>query len=213
MAQVWEERYTNSKGKKESSKVFEMFQLFLEQPKPRSLKQLVADLCFDGNCSEEIQKTTEFQRKYNSIQRNSSQYKWTDRANAHDTYWRKYYSKLKAELIAEKEFTQLATLFERMEDVHKNHREFCDEQTEMVVVGDTLKERPIRKTAKIHSDNEYVNSTKAFWETIYLIKNGGTLKTSNKNTDSVKLSADVKTKLDNRTIFDIVDKQLGLDDE
>ena len=45
------------------------------------------------------------------------------------------------------------------------------------------------------------------------IQNGGTLKTVNKNTEKVKLDADVKTKLDKETIFDIVDKELLEDNE
>ena len=214
MAEIWEQRYTNEKGKRESAKVFDMFQIFLEQKqRPRSLKKLTLDLYFNGDDSEEIQNSTEFHKKYNSIQRNSSNYDWFDRVNAHDTYWRKYRNKIKNDFIAEKEVDELITIFERMEAVHKNHKEFCEEDTEMVVVGDSLQERPIRKTAKIHSDNEYINSNKALWETIYLIKNGGTLKTSNKNNDSVKVSADVKAKLDNKTIFDIVNKELGLDED
>ena len=210
MAEIWEERYTNPKGKKESSKVFEMFQLFLEQKqRPRSLKQLVADLCFNGDCSKEIQETTEFQRKYNSIQRNSSLYDWTDRANAYDTYWRKYNNKLKSEIIADLEVSAIQKIIEGIGRIEQNHQEFCEEETEMVVVGDSLQERPIRKTAKIHSDNEYANSLKTTFETIYLIKNGGTLKTDNKNRDTVKVSADVKSRVDNKTIFDIVDKELS----
>ena len=46
-----------------------------------------------------------------------------------------------------------------------------------------------------------------------MIANGGATKTINKNKDNVKLEADVKTKLDNKTIFDIVDKELLEDNE
>ena len=213
MAEIWEERYTNEKGRTESARVFGMFQKFLTQKqKPRSLKQLVADLCFDGDCSQEIQETTEFKRKYNSIQRNSSHYKWNDRASAYDVYLRKCYAKQKMNMIANIEVDAIKTIIEAMERMDKNHQEFCEEETEKVVVGDTLQERPIRKSAKIHSDNEYANSLKTSLETLYLIKNGGTLKTDNKNRDTVELSADVKKKLDAKTIFDIVDTELGLDD-
>lgn len=214
MAEIWEERYTNEKGRKESARVFSMFQTFLMQnQRPRSLKQLVADLCFDGDCSEEIQKTTEFKRKYNSIQRNSSHYNWNDRATAYDTYLRKSYAKQKMNLIAKMEMEGLATMIERMADVNRNHEEFCEEETELVVVGDSLQERPVRKTTKIKADNDYANSVKTFWETVYLIANGGATKTINKNRDNVKVEADVKTKLDNKTIFDIVDKELLEDNE
>jgi len=210
MAEIWETRYTNEKGKKESAKVFEMFQLFLQQNKPRSLKQFTTDLYFNGQKSEELYTSKEFQRKYKSIQKNSANYKWFDRANAYDNYWRKYNNKLKSEIIADLELSAIQKIINGMERIDKNHQDFCDEETEMVVVGDSLLERKVRKTAKIHSDNEYANSMKTSLETIYLIKNGGTLKTSNKNTDTVKLSADVKQKLDAKTIFDIVDEELDL---
>lgn len=214
MAEIWEERYTNEKGQKESARVFSMFQTFLMQKqKPRSLKQLVADLCFDGELSETVQKTTEFKRKYNSIQRNSSRYNWNDRATAYDTYLRKSYAKQKMNLIAQMEMEGLATMMERMADVNRNHEEFCEEETELVVVGDSLQERPVRKTAKIKADNDYANSVKTFWETVYLIANGGATKTINKNRDSVKVEADVKAKVDNDTIYDIVDKQLATDED
>lgn len=214
MAEIWEQRYTNEKGQKESARVFSMFQTFLiQKQKPRSLKQLVADLCFEGDLSQEIQKTTEFKRKYNSIQRNSSRYNWNERATAYDSHLRKVYAKQKMNLIAQMEMEGLATMMERIADVNRNHEDFCAEETEMVVVGDSLQERPVRKTAKIRADNDYANSMKTFWETVYLIANGGATKTINKNNDSVKLEADVKAKLDNDTIFDIVDKQLSADAE
>ncbi len=214
MAEIWEERYTNEKGKKESAKVFSMFQTYLTQKqRPRSLKQLVADLYFNGDLSEQVQESIEFKRKYNSIQKNSSRYNWNDRATAYDSHLRKVYAKQKMNLIAQMEMEGLSTMIERMADVNRNHEEFCDEATEMVVVGDSLQERPVRKTAKIRADNDYANSMKTLWETIYLIQNGGTLKTVNKNKDSVKVEADVKTKLDKETIFDIVDKELLQDNE
>lgn len=209
MAEIWEERYTNEKGQKESTKVFDMFKLFLQQQtRPRSLKKLTIDLCFNGDFSEEILQSKEFKRKYNNIQKNSFNYKWFDRANAHDRYWMNYNNKVKAEMIAKMEVSEIQRIILAMDRIHKNHEEFCDEENELVVVGDALKERPIRKTAKIHSDNEYANSLKTAMETIYLIKNGGATKTINKNKESVKLEADVKQKVDNKTIFDIVDKEL-----
>ena len=214
MAEIWEERYTNEKGKKESAKVFSMFQQYLDQKqRPRSLKQLTADICFNGDLSEQVQASAEFKRKYNSMQRNSSRYDWNDRATAYDSYLRKIYAKQKMNLIAKMEMEGLATMIERMAEVNRNHEEFCEEETELVVVGDSLQERPVRKTAKIKADNDYANSVKTFWETVYLIANGGATKTINKNRDNVKVEADVKTKLDNKTIFDIVDKELLEDNE
>lgn len=213
MAEIWEERYTNEKGQKESARVFSMFQKFLDQKqRPRSLKTLTSEIYFQGDNSEKLFESKEFQRKYASIQKNSRNYKWFDRANSHDAYWRKFYQKQKLNIIATMEMEGLVTMMERMKDVNRNHEEFCAEENEFVVVGDTLQERPIRKTAKIRADNDYANSVKTFWETIYLIQNGGTLKTVNKNKDSVKVEADVKAQLDNDTIFDIVDKQLANDD-
>ena len=116
-------------------------------------------------------------------------------------------------MIADLEVSAIQSILEGMQRIEKNHQQFCEEETELVVVGDSLKERPIRKTAKIHSDNEYANSLKTTFETIYLIKNGGTLKTDNKNRDTVKVEADVKKRLDAKTIFDIVDKELLQDNE
>ena len=213
MAEIWEERYTNEKGQKESAKVFSMFQKYLDQKQPRSLKRLTAELCFNGDMSDQVTESAEFKKKYNTILKHSSRYEWTDRATLHDTYWRRYYAKAKMNLISKMEMEGLATMMERMADVNRNHEEFCSEETELVVVGDSLQERPVRMTAKIKADNDYANSVKTFWETVYLIANGGATKTINKNNDKVKLEADVKTKLSKETIFDIVDKELLQDNE
>ena len=58
-----------------------------------------------------------------------------------------------------------------------------------------------------------VNSYDTSVKSVGYIGNCGVHKTENKNNDSVKVSADVKAKLDNKTIFDIVNKELGLDED
>ena len=52
--QVWEERYTNNKGKKESKRTFDIFQIYDNLPLPRDIKELTRIIYFPNQKLQDI---------------------------------------------------------------------------------------------------------------------------------------------------------------
>lgn len=86
----------------------------------------------------------------------------------------------KAELIGNKELSELDLMFQTMTGMHSNYADL-QKGKEKIVVDGKLLEREIRPTDKIHADKEHMDGLKKAWDTIYSIQNGGVQKTESKN--------------------------------
>ena len=80
MSRIWEERCTGRYGKKESNRVFQYFQMYLNQDHPRSIPRLRKTLLEDEkNYNGTIPKLK-------TLWNYCSEFSWVERVNAYDQY-------------------------------------------------------------------------------------------------------------------------------
>lgn len=182
--EIWEERYTNKNGKKESAKVFSMFQKYLEQKeRPRSLKKLTADIYFKGKLSQKVLQSPYFTKKYNSILKNSTRYQWRDRANAHDAYMIKQSDEALIQKVAQFRLQEFENATKRVDGHNKTYKSLKRNTTERIVVKDQLIQREIREKEKVSSEKENQEAYSLALDDVFKIVHGGIVLTQNSNTN------------------------------
>ena len=203
--EIWEERFYNEeRNKTESYKTFSMFQQFLKMEKPRNLKELTKQLY--PNATTDKQLNT----KYNSIKRNAMLYKWYERARQYDVHIIQEVDEALIQKFNDFRLAEFDNATQRVTGHNVTYNNIKKNDTEVVVTKNGLKERPKRDSDITKSEKENQEAYSLALDDVIKLLTGGVIRTENKNTDSVKVSADVKAKLDNKTIFDLVDNELGL---
>ena len=205
--------YTNKKGKTESQLNHKRFLIYRDRPN-RSLSKVTQKIFFPNETlSQELTKTPQYQKKLNVIKRASSDYKWQDRAIAYDNHISEQIRNKNANTLTGFFGDELDDAIQLPKIIKIQLNEIVKQETEEIIVDGQKITRKIRPTDKIAMIQKLVNSYDTSVKSVGYIGNCGVHKTENKNNDSVKVSADVKAKLDNKTIFDIVNKELGLDED
>lgn len=186
--QVWEERYTNAKGKKESTNVFRIFQHYLKMF-PRDYNKLVHEIYFPKEkYTRELQQCSDFKRRLNIIYRYSSDFSWKERCAKRDEHLAKridedIYIHTKEFIISTiKNAEQSIILFD------KNKAEADSVTEEQVVVGDKLETRKRRQNEKADTLLKYESGKSLAIDNYFKMVNQGKIKTenTNKNTHIVK---------------------------
>ena len=186
--QIWDERYTNEKGKKESTNVFHIFQHYLKMF-PREYPRLVQEIYFPNKkLTKELQQSSDFKRKLNLIYRYSSDFKWKERVAQRDEYRAKQldddiYIHTKEFIIGNiKNAEQSIILFD------KNKEEADGVDTEQVVVGDKLETRKRRQNEKADTLLKYETGKGLAIDNYFKMLNQGKIKTENTNKNTHTIS-------------------------
>lgn len=186
--QVWEERYTNSKGKKESNNVFNLFQHYLKMF-PRDYSKLVQEIYYPNEkLTKELQESSDFKKKLNIIYRYSSNFDWKERVAKRDEALAR---KLDEDIyIHSKEFI-ISTIVNAEQSIilfDKNKAEADAVEEEQVVVGDRLETRRRRQNEKADTLLKYENGKSLAIDNYFKMVNQGKIKTenTNKNTHTIK---------------------------
>ena len=104
---LWDERYTDEKFGLETPASFRYFQMYLQQPYPRSIKAL----CEQVNSQQ--QSLNKSQTKLDTFYKYSKNWKWIKRADAYDEYLKQLHFKTKEKEVMQWESEQLALAKER----------------------------------------------------------------------------------------------------
>lgn len=190
--EIWEGRYTNKEGKKESKKGFDLFQLYDEMPRPRSLPIFVIHTYFNDEDTEEIRKSQEYIRKYNSIYRLYRNYDWDDRADAHDVWIRQQNDKAILQEFNEFRLQELPNAMQRVTGHNVTYNNIKKNDTEVVVTKTGLKERPKRDSDITKSERENQEAYSLAIDDVIKLITGGVIRTENKNTGIMGLTADIR---------------------
>lgn len=172
---IWEERYNDEKWGLETPASFRYFQMYLEQPFPRSIKVL----CEQVNSQQKSQNKS--QTKLRTFYDYSRKWKWLERAEAYDKYLIDLHFKTKEMEVMAWESEQLKVARERVklhfDTLNKIH--YADEDL-----------FPLTKKAYAEETNEraYNQALEAVYKLLY----GGVIKTENTNRSDVDLKADVE---------------------
>ena len=81
---IWEERQVSKYGKKETNRMFQYFQMYLQQTPPRSVKRLHDNLERSNEKSKEESKAKI--PKFETLVNYCAVFNWVERANAYDQY-------------------------------------------------------------------------------------------------------------------------------
>ena len=81
---IWEERQVSKYGKKETNRLFQYFQMYLQQTPPRSVKRLHETLENSSNNSNNSSSTKI--PKYDTLRDYCLKYNWVARAEAYDNH-------------------------------------------------------------------------------------------------------------------------------
>lgn len=188
--QIWEERTIGKDGKKETKRSYDKFQIYLtEMPKPRSLSDLASFLLYNEKNSKKIKKDKEFTRKYHSLYNLYNNYRWEERSNAYDNYWNNKREQAKQDAIMEIELRNIPLIAQRIDGHNIDYQELMQNKTEKVVVDKQLVERDIRPIDKTNAKLNNANALKTDIESLYLLVNGGKVKTENKNNTDLNVNA------------------------
>lgn len=186
--QIWEERYTNAKGKKESTNVFKIFQHYLKMF-PRDYSKLVHEIYFPNEkYTRKLRECSDFKRKLNTIYRYSSDYSWKERCAKRDEHLAKridedIYIHTKEFIIGNiKNAEQSIILFD------KNKAEADGVDTEQVVVGDKLETRKRRQNEKADTLLKYETGKGLAIDNYFKMLNQGKIKTENTNKNTHTIS-------------------------
>ena len=188
--QIWEERTIGKNGKKETKRSYDKFQIYLtEMPKPRSLYDLATFLLYNEKNSKKFQRTPQIQRQYDSLNKLYNNYRWEDRSNAYDNYWNNKREQAKQDAIMEIELKNIPLIAQRIDGHNIDYQELMQNKTEKVVVDKKLVERDIRPIDKTNAKLNNANALKTDIESLYLLVNGGKVKTENKNNTDLNVNA------------------------
>lgn len=172
---IWEERYCDEKFGLETPASFRYFQMYLQQPYPRSIKAL----CEQVNSQQK--SLNKSQTKLDTFYKYSKNWKWIKRAAAYDEYLKDLHFKTKEKEVMQWESEQLTLAKERAklhsDTLNKIHK--ADEDL-----------FPLTKKAYAEETNEraYNESIDAVYKLLY----GGVVKAENINRTDVTLDGDVK---------------------
>lgn len=188
--QIWEERTIGKDGKKETKRSYDKFQIYLtEMPKPRSLSDLASFLLYNEKNSKKIEKNREFEKQYKSLYNLYNNYRWEERSNAYDNYWNNKREQAKQDAIMEIELKNIPLIAQRIDGHNIDYQELMQNKTEKVVVDKQLVERDIRPIDKTNAKLNNANALKTDIESLYLLVNGGKVKTENKNNTDLNVNA------------------------
>ena len=175
---IWEERYCDEKFGLETPASFRYFQMYLQQPYPRSIKAL----CEQVNSQQK--SLNKSQTKLDTFYKYSKNWKWIKRAEAYDDYLKQLHFKTKEKEVMEWETEQLKLAKERaklhsdtLNQIHK-----ADED-----------QFPLTKKAYAEETNERAYNESI--DAVYKLMHGGVIKSENKNSTDMNLDADVKQEI------------------
>ena len=184
---IWEERYTDEKFGLETPASFRYFQMYLQQPYPRSIKAL----CEQVNAQQK--SLNKSQTKIDTFYKYSKNWKWIKRAEAYDNYLKELHFKNKEKEVMEWESEQLQFARERA----KYHLD-----TMQKIHNADTKDFPLTKKPYAEEANERAYNQSI--ESVYKILYGGVIKSENRNSTSLDMEADVKTEIkEHKTIEEL----------
>ena len=172
---IWEERYNDEKWGLETAASFKYFQMYLEQPFPRSIKALCEKI------NTQLKAQNRKQKNINTFYGYSRKWHWVERAEAYDEYLKDLHFKTKEMEVMAWESEQLKVARERL----KVHGETLES------IHNDVDEVPLSKRAYAEEANE--RSYNQALEAVYKLLYGGVIKSENINRSDVDLKADVKS--------------------
>lgn len=191
--QIWKERIMGKNGRKETKQSFDKFQRYLtELPKPRKLYDLATLLLYNEKNSKKLEKTRKIQRQYKSLYFLYRNYNWEERSNAYDDYWNNKREQAKQDEILKIELKNIPLIAQRLDGHNIDYQELMQNTTEKVVVDKQLVEREIRPIDKTNAKLNNANALKTDIESLYLLVNGGKLKTESKSESDVNVKTDLE---------------------
>ena len=175
MVEIWEERYYSEREDDlESPQTFQLFQQFLlELNKPRKLTDLATYRLYGEKKTKPEHRTREWELEHLRVVKLSGKYKWYDRAAAYDNYWLKKREQAKQDMILDAELKNIPIIAQRLDAINIDYQEMLNNNEEKLIDSTRAKELNTK-------------TLKTAVETLYLLLNGGTVKTENKNTHKVQ---------------------------
>ena len=172
--EIWEERYYNENlDYLESNNAFQMFQQFLtELNKPRKVVDLATYRLYGEKKTKPEHRTEEWQKEYLRLKGFCGKYAWFDRAEAYDKYWIKKREQAKQDMILDAELKNIPILAQRLDAINIDFQQMLNDNENKLIDSTKAKELNTK-------------TLKTTVETLYLLLNGGTVKTENKNTHKV----------------------------
>lgn len=179
--EIWEERYTDSKGKKESNNAFELFQYYLGMF-PRNHKKLCQEVYFpDKKLEKTLINSKEFKKKLNTIYNYSTRFDWKKRC-------KEYNKKVGPEKLEELERFKTDMAIKCVKNAgesilyyDKKKVENEKRKTEKVVVNDELVERERRPNEVADTDLKIEKGKNLAVNNFFIIANRGVDKVETDN--------------------------------
>ena len=211
--EIWEKKYTSEKYGEEPDASFKLFNRVLGET-PRDAKTIAKKLIYEElqaerkdfelynpdkeyepPSDEEIKKR--IKGRYQTIKAYSHKFNWKERLNAYDLYISLKHREQKEQMVLEWEKEQLKIALARP---------FIHHQTLQQIHGASEEDMPISKRAYSEETNEraYFNSLQA----VYSILHSGVQVVESSETQQVNIKKEEK--IISSTIYDAVDKVLGL---
>ena len=186
--EIWEERYTNKHGQKETVKAFQLFQHYLNMF-PRDYKTLVQQVYFNNKKLTETHKNSqEFTKRYNNIRKMAEKYDWNERVSAYDV---KSTARIRDEVERDTTEFILETLEYQKQSVRLSYKKKEDDmkrENEKVVVDGNLVERPRRPSEMAETGLKNAQTTSTEVGTLFVMKNMGVEKKESKSDDTVTMT-------------------------
>lgn len=177
---IWEERYYDEEYGLETPASFKYFQMYLQQPFPRSIQSLCEQINSQYKLNKKSKKKSKI--KMNTLYNYSMKWKWVKRAEAYDEYLKDLHFKTKEMEVMAWESEQLLVARERL----KLHGETLES---IHNADDDL--FPLTKKAYAEEANE--RSYNQALEAVYKLLYGGVIRSENVNRSDVDLKADVSS--------------------
>lgn len=175
---IWQKRYYSEKYGLEIPSSFRYFQMYLQQPYPRSIKVL----CQQINSQQKSQNKS--QTKLDTFYKYSQKWKWMERAEAYDQHLKELHFRTKEKEVMAWESEQLAFARERA----KYHLDTMQKIHNANTEDFPLTKKPYAEEANERAYNQSI-------ESVYKILHGGVIKSENRNSTSLDMEADVKTEI------------------
>ena len=214
--EIWEEQYISEKYGKEPISAFKMFNRMLAEPN-RNYNALAKKMAYEelqaekddflvSHSNDEYEPPSEkkikdrTKAKYTTLKVNSGKYNWEERFNAYDLHISLKHREQKERMVLEWEKEQLQIALSRP---------FIHHETLQQIHAASEDEMPISKRAYSEETNEraYYNSLQA----VYSLLHSGVQIVESSETQQVNIRKEEK--IISNTIYDAVDKVLGLNSE
>lgn len=211
--EIWEEQFISEKYGKEPISAFKMFNRMLAEPN-RNYNALAKKMAYEelqaekddflvNHTIDEYEPPSEkkikdrIKAKYTTLKVNSGKYNWEERFNAYDLHISLKHREQKERMVLEWEKEQLQIALSRP---------FIHHETLQQIHSASEDEMPISKRAYSEETNEraYYNSLQA----VYSILHSGVQVVESSQTNEINIKKEEK--IISSTIFDAVDKVLGL---